>query len=435
MMIKNYVLSLLSTVVAFGVFLPSGYSADARSARETRVKAAVLDILDSGLAENGSLNKAKSAFDRTALLRRDDSRIPYAWGLVLLKHHQTADAAKQFSVSAQQGDKSFLPAWKTLAWTHMLLRDQSEALEAAAALAVNLATRAAVADSAGEDPSEEELAAAQWLSDFLMAAKSMARTESEAENVESYATQVASVFDGPLAHAFEAGRKTFSERLKKLQAEAEQAQEKVRARKERKQQNRSEEIKSALENAEAEQADAKLLAEDANTWLEETTRRIDRELGRLEKDYQFVSEQDKKLAKMVLEIHRSMRFIELSRDPPIVKQRKTLQLEEQLLTQQQARSSLSSQAFQIVQRGQEGMVARQQAVQKYQAATGQLVKQDADLERWKQRLDKKKASLQKSVGTSPVSRRLKSFRILLPFDIVAARQQLEQTHQNEENSE
>jgi hypothetical protein len=432
---RNCMLSLLSTVVAFGVFLPGGYSADAKSARENRVRAAVLEILDSGLAESGSLIKAKSAYERTSLLRRDDSRIPYAWGLVLLKHHKAADAAKQFSVSAQQGDKSFLPAWKTLAWTHMLLRDQSEGLEAAAALAVNLATRAAKADSVGKDPSEEELAAAQWLSDFLMAAKSMARTQSEAENVESYSTQVESVFDGPLADAFEAGRETFSVRLKKLQAEAEQTQEKVRARKERKEQNRSEDIKSALENAEAEQADAKLLAEDAKTWLEETTRKIDRELGRLEKDYQFVSDQDKKLAQMVLETHKSMRFNELSRDRPFVKQRKTLQLEEQLLKQQQARSSLSSQAFQIVQRGQQAMVARQQAVLKYQAATGQLVKQDAQLQRWKQRLDKEKDSLQESQDGSPVSRRLKSFRILLPFDIVAARQQLDQSLQFEEISE
>ncbi|MGZ0163650.1 MAG: hypothetical protein ACKVII_07025 [Planctomycetales bacterium] len=414
-------LSLLSTVVAFGVFLPGGYSADAKSARETRVKAAVLEILDSGLAENGSLNKAKSAFDRTALLRRDDSRIPYAWGLVLLKHHQAADAAKQFSVSAQQGDKSFLPAWKTLAWTHMLLRDQSEGLEAAAALAVNLATRAAKADSVGKDPSEEELAAAQWLSDFLMAAKSMARTQSEAENVESYSTQVESVFDGPLADAFEAGRETFSVRLKKLQAEAEQTQEKVRARKERKEQNRSEDIKSALENAEAEQADAKLLAEDAKTWLEETTRKIDRELGRLEKDYQFVSDQDKRIAQIMTENRKSMRLAELRRQTDLAPYR---DLESQLFTLGQNRSELAAQATQTVRTGQRLIAARQAAIQKYEQVTGQLVKQDANLQKWKQRLNKEKELPQKSDGVSPVSRKLKSFRTLLPFDMAAARREL-----------
>jgi hypothetical protein len=420
----NCMLSVVTAVVvaAGGVSLPNAFGADAQTTRDSRVKAAVLGILEAGLAEDGSLKKAKFAFDRTRLIRRDNSLIPYAWGLVLLQHNESSDAAQQFLVSTRQGDQKFLPAWQMLAWTQMINGDRDEALEAVAAVAVVLATRAAAADSVGEDPTEDDLASAAWLAEFLMAASTSARRKSEESAVDSYSTRITNVFDGPLADAFETGREQFSKRLQTLKAELEQAHKKVPARQKQKDKERTTEIESALKNAEAEQKDSTLFAGDAKTWLEETLRKLDRELGRLERDYQFLSDQDKKLAQNVVEVHKQMRLAELRRETQSLNY---LRLEEQLLSQQQSRSSLQRQAGQTVQRGQQLIIAKQQAIGKYEAATGQLVKKQANLERWKQRLGQEKESLAKPGSDAPVSRRLKSFRTLLPFDIAAARGQLE----------
>lgn len=418
-------------VVAGVVLLPNEFGADAQTTRDTRVKAAVLGILEAGMASDGSLKKSKSAFDRTRLIRGDNPSIPYAWGLVLLQHNESADAAKQFVISTQQGDQKFLPAWQMLAWTHVINGDRSEALEAVAAAAVVLATRAATADAAGEDPTQADLASAAWLAEFLMAASSSARRKSEATDVDSYSTRITNVFEGPLADALDTGREQYSKRLQALKAELEQAQKKVRARQEQKGKERSGKIESALKSAEAEKKDSELFAKDAKTWLEETTRKIDRELGRLERDYQFLSDQDKKLVQNMVETRKEMTLGEFRRETNTITY---LRLEERFLAQQQQRASLSTQANQTAQRGQQLIIAKQQAFGKYEAATGQLVKNQANLERWKQRLGQEKESLAKPEGSLPVSRKLKSFRTLLPFDIAAARGQLEAILDIEEGS-
>jgi len=88
-------LAVTAVVVVAGVVsLPNEFGADAQTTRDTRVKAAVLGILEAGMTSDGSLKNSKSAFDPTRLVRRDDAMIPYAWGLVLLQHNESADAAK-----------------------------------------------------------------------------------------------------------------------------------------------------------------------------------------------------------------------------------------------------------------------------------------------------------------------------------------------------
>ena len=257
-----------------------------------------------------------------------------------------------------------------------------------------------------------------------MAALTAARTDTESKSVSSYLTRIESVFDGPLADAFADGREAFSERLQQLTAEAEAAQERARQRNQRKKETRTGEIKSALENAEAEQTDSKFLAGDAKTWLEDTTRKIDRELGRLEKDYQFLSSQDKKLAQVMIDTHKSMRLAEVQQRAETAAYRG---LQTQLQNLERDRSTLAAQAFQTAQNGQQLLAAKQAAIQKYEAATGQLVKRTANLESWKQRLSKEQESLANAKSSAPVSRRLKSFRLLLPFDLEVARKQLEAT--------
>lgn len=402
----------------------SASDADTDGARRSLVKGTALKILDRGLGDDGSLVKAKSVFDGASRLYRGEPSISYAWGLVLLRHHQPADATKQFLFSAEAADQSFLPGRQAVAWTLMINRDHAGALEAAAALAIDLATRAAEADSAGEDPGENELASARWLGEFFMAALTAARTDTESKSVNSYLTRIESVFDGPLADAFADGREAFSERLQQLTAEAEAAQERARQRNQRKKETRTGEIKSALENTEAEQADSKLLAGDAKTWLEDTTRKIDRELGRLEKDYQFLSSQDKKLAQVMIDTHKSMRLAEVQQRAETAAYRG---LQTQLQNLERDRSTLAAQAFQTAQNGQQLLAAKRAAIQKYEAATGQLVKRTANLESWKQRLSKEQESLANAKSSAPVSRRLKSFRLLLPFDLEVARKQLEAT--------
>lgn len=412
----------LLTAVIVVSYLVGGLSARAEDRRASLVKDSVRRILDAGLGEMGSVARAKPAFESAVQTYRNEPSVSYAWGLVLLRHHQPDEAAKQFLASTQAGDQGFLPGRQAVTWTLMLNRKHGDALEAAAALAIDLATRAAVADSNGEDPIETELAAAAWLGEFLAAARTAARSDTEANSVDSYLTRVESVFEGPLADAFADGRSSFSKRLQKLMAEAEAARERARQRKQRNSEARTEEIKSALENAEAEKADSKLLAGDAKTWFEETTRKIDRELGRLEKDYQFLKSQDQKLVQAILDTNKSMRLAEVQQRAETAAYRA---FQGQLQTLERDRSMLAARAFQTTQSGQRLLAAKQVAIQKYEAATGQLVKRSADLERWQQRLSKEQESLADSRPKAPVSRRLKSFRILMPFDPEVARQKLE----------
>ena len=228
----------LATVIVAS-YLVFGLDGQSEDRRASPVNDSVRRILDAGLGEMGSVLRARAAFESAGQTYRDAPSVSYAWGLVLLRHHQLDEAAKQFLISAEAGDQGFLPSRKAIAWTLMINRKHGDALEASAALAIDLATRAAIADSNGEDPSETELASARWLGEFFLAARTTARNDSESQSVNSYLTRIESVFDGPLADAFSDGQAAFSERLEKLTAETESAQERAHQRLQRKKVSRA----------------------------------------------------------------------------------------------------------------------------------------------------------------------------------------------------
>ena len=410
--------------------------ADAPGA-DTRVKLAVQTVLQVGLTDDADLRAVKSTFERARRTARRDSRLNYAWGLVLLHYNELDEAAGQFELTARGNDASTMPARRALAWSQWVGGHELKSLQTVAAISVSL-----VEQTSGKEPEISELATAVWLGKFLGAAAQTASDETHLAEAKKLADQMPKVFEDALAAAFLAGQKDFETRLEKLQAEVDRANATAQKRFDQKLESQTADIDEALDDTEKEKQDSKLLAQDAKAWLDETTRRIDRELGRLERDYSFLADRDRRAAQTMVEVRKRMTYIEALGQRgvrgrnfrnPQVPSWQTLQ--EQMAQLEQERLTLALQAGEIARRGQLMMLAKQRAIATYQQETGRLVRKSADLDKWQERLAQQKESLADSQANRPADRKLKSFRTLMPFDFAAARRNLEESFESRQESQ
>lgn len=392
-----------------------------------RVREAVQRMLESGIRRNGSLTSARAGFERASRLAPDDPRVSYGWALVLLHHDQRDLAAEQFKIALKH-NPGFLFASNSLAWLQMLKGDDEAAVntltlsisqlinddstEAAALASVPVETQAALSEAAvGPNPEQPQTSesmpdrsrqvAVKWMAECLGAIASTSISETKAARVRFLESRISAALTAEFQRSFATGRASFRQRNETLQAKAEKLRKHADASLNDRVTERQDLLGDALDRVNAQSKDTQLKRQDAEVWLDEALQKIDRELGRLERDYQFLSRHDARLKSEWLTARQSLTRLELRPDqrrnlpnPLPVSGRlgsdrfEATRLRTQLLGIERNLNAVSQRVFWVTRRAQSLLVGKRTAITKYEKATGSLLKQQSTLGKWQQRIAK-----------------------------------------------
>ncbi len=117
----------------------AGWLAAAATPQEKSFEASVRELLDKPwTAGRPGLKLAELSVANASKANGDDPRLPFAYGLVLLKNYQYDEALKQFEASSKMASPTYLPGARATVWLRCLRGDANSAMLGAAALAKHM---------------------------------------------------------------------------------------------------------------------------------------------------------------------------------------------------------------------------------------------------------------------------------------------------------
>lgn len=401
--------SLIVVSLATAWLVPTcGSAADPKSAAAAKPlsaadEAAVAEHLKEAF-EDGFIVGPKRAADAQKHLAQarkvapGDPRIDYAYGLILVKQSQVKLAATQFESAAKQDAGRFWPAWQAAIWGHLVDKQYEAGLK-------RLDEYAEVVKAAEkpDEISEAQRSAARWIGQMIESLSRCADSKKVHDLLAEHEVKLLDTFGDDLSAAVEAGREAIRER----EFELDQASGSARAAAARKKQLRNEDkaskIEKDIEGIGKEKENAKKTAEEAKKQIEEYLAKSDKALGQLEKDYQFLNQRAQSIYQSYTLAGTQLTAMQLSMTPQALKnmgplgagqmQQQYLQVQNQMMSYQLEYNSTLGRMSEVADRGSAAMQQRMAAIKQYESDTGDLLKKNADLDKWASRLKDQKQKL------------------------------------------
>jgi hypothetical protein len=328
-----------------------------------------------------------------------DWRIDYATGLVYLKQSQMKPAIARFEAAARSEGPAGWRAWQALIWSRFVARENDEGFK-------DLDEFAAVVKKAGpsDGTSPEQRDAARWMGQLLESLVRCNESKKFREQVSDHEARLTEALGSELSEAVESGREFIRDREIELGREAEAASaEAAQSKKRRKQEEADSIAKKTTGIKETKENNAKS-AEDWKKFLDETLEKTEKQLTKLETDYQDL---DRQAATHMEAYNRSGQLFTryLIAAPPGTNMLDLRNEMESYRAQYNATiarmSAVLAQATQIVEQ-------RTQVTADYQKATGDIVKENAKLDKWSARLKDQKQKLEDDQPAGKVAKGAKA---------------------------
>ncbi len=375
----------------------------------------------------------QNAQKRLALARRvapADPRIDYVHGLILLKQLQVEPACAHFEAARKLDRGRYWPAWQADIWGHFT----NKKYETGFARLSEYATLVGHAEKPDE-VSEAQRHAARWIGELLEALSLCADSKKVHGLLTTQQAQLQETFTGELLEEMKAGRESIQEREAVLDQEADLAHETAERKREHRNRERASKLEKEIERLGKTGNDDKKTAAEWKDWLEATLAKIDRQVGLLERDYQYLAQRAASVMQSLTLAGQEITSLQVAgtfRPSADAKQGAAYnsgfdvrQRQGQMLGYQLEYNATIWRMELVVQQGNMLANQRAEAIQSYQAATGELVQKDADLDKWATRLKKsqQKLTVQKPQGKgrkNPPDGRTQpySLKVYLPFDLL-----------------
>jgi hypothetical protein len=379
-----------------------------------------------------SLKEARRIYDAAIEDSKGDPRVEYAFGLVLLKQLKNKDAQAQFHAATRSPGQEYLPAWQALVWSHLVARDYVSGYAQLREFARRLSDPKSQVDQAQREES------AEWIGRVIAALQKSVDTVKQREALLREDETLKEIL-GPALQPFLARGKADVHSLHALMEEDVQQTREVAQAKEQKERAEKEfQVAKELE-ASAEKRDAlKKSAEELKTYLDERLAAFDKQLTRMERDYEFLQKRILSITASQVQVNAEMGLLSeqlanvnnnnrngAGQQANIYQQRMAVLEVQSIRYQLELDQSLAA-TVQASQRAQALVGQRAAAIQQYERATGQVVKQDSALNLWQDRLKKDGEKL-KAPGKrklAPVVGKIqqaRSFRTYVELDLVLER--------------
>jgi DNA repair exonuclease SbcCD ATPase subunit len=320
-------------------------------------------------------------------------------------------------------------------WGHFAAKDYTAGCDRMTAMGQKLAA------IANEDDSPEVRRSIEWLGQMVGALTKVADTGKPRESVAKVDARLMDLFTGDELALYEAGKREAGAVATDVTRDAEELQKKIDAKNEDERKKKLEEVATNLETSKERRESLKRSSEDWKAWLDERLDAADKQLARLEKDYDALEKRAQSLIQSQLQIQAQITLLSVpgpgTGTTPDGKATVQSQLQQQQIStlqrQQVAyqleyeRTALS--ALGVSQQAGRVVQDRMGAVKQYEKATGNLVKQEAALGKWEDRMKKdgeklKKVAKDKASGSANKSAAPKTLRSYVDLNWAIERDRL-----------
>ena len=393
------------------------------SGRAEQYARALEQLLDAGFGpKSGALAEAKRHLVAGQASAPDDTRLPYAWGLVLWRNHRYDEAIVQFEQALGPAGRPYWPGWQARLWLNLARKNTEIAIEQALDLARECNT-------AGPND-DARLYCAEWLG-RVMGYLALPENDlaSDHDAVAEANDRIAATLAGPLRARYEAGRVAVHREFTLLRDEADATLARLAEEHQKTSTAEKSQIATERERRQDEVEKLEMTAEKWKEWIDTQLEAHEKSLTRLVEDFEDLAGQADGIAASLERLNLEIVQIEqLLFDQTGQRPFNSVGTEQAYAAKTTVRDQLRSQ-YTILDRRATGVrakaleVQRKRAadVERYRKATGQLIAEGDALQKWNVLLNRREQSLGKpSKGATATARttrrRLTAFSTYVPLD-------------------
>ena len=367
---------------------------------------------------------------------RGNQRFDFANGLVLLKQGQAKPAAVQFEAAIARDGAAYWPAWQAAIWAHLADKQYEQGLKRLDEFAVIVRNA-----EKPDEISEMQREAARWVGQLFEAVAHVPESRKFDDLLAEHQVKVLDAFGDKLSESLDEGRELIRARQFELDQAAGAARSIAEKKKTLRDDDKVAKLDKNIEDAGQEKENAKKTEQEWKKWLDDMLAASDKQLGLLDRDYQFLDQRGQSLFRSYTLAGTQLTAMNLSvsmtnaknMDPYTLNlmNQQLLACQNQMLGYQLEYNANLGRMSDVAQRGQQAMQQRADGIKQYEDATGQLVKKKADLDKWTARM---KAEKQKLETQKPVAKAGKkgavdkkqpfSLKTMFPFNLEHERDQL-----------
>jgi hypothetical protein len=351
-----------------------------------------------------------------------DPRLAYAHALILRKQLQHQAAITQFEAAAKSDQGAYWPAWQALTLIDLTDKQSDRGLRRLE----EFATLVQESGAAGVAP-PASLEAAQWIGRVLEGLDKTCEGAKLRARLERCDQSVRDRLSGDLGAALEQGRQAAREQSAKWKEQIEADLDQSAEKQEQEKQEQATKLETKQEAIEQQQAATAVTAEELKKRVEEQLAQADKQLRQFEKDYSFLEKRAESLSQSMSILTREIMELERVGSRGF-RFRPNLQAQLQQARQQSGlyEAEFNANLLQIARVSQAARGVQQQRVSivsRYEAATGQLLKKNFDLQKWAKRVDtqKQKLATQPLKKSVPLEQHAKSLRAYVALDLEVER--------------
>lgn len=404
---------------------PSFRSDEARTAYLNELSALLAQGADT---RRGSLDDAARHYEAARHIVAGDQRLEYAYGLVLLRFLRYDESAAQFE-AAVAADDAYLPAHQAAAWVKLLRREYEPAQKALVRLASAIETHAAEYPGfAARD------ASAFWVGRALGFFEGPGSSLRGAEAlVESLRESVVPTLSEPWQQAFAQGRASVAEVEHELLQAVDNAELHAKARQQVLAADKQQELTAQQQANVKEFESLQMTAEKWQEWIKEQTEELDRQIQERAESYTSELDRAQSMSTEIANLQTHiMTFENMMRVPGVssIRALQEINVRRTRILELQAQLDGVNRRAEAIRREADAFLARRAAaVDRYQRATGKILKDGGELQKVEQRLQRQLTGLEKDEGgTAPqvatLRRKAASIRTYLEPDYDAERRRI-----------
>lgn len=373
-----------------------------------------------------SLKAAQRHYEVAKELSPGNARVEYAYGLVLLKQLKNKEALAQFQAATKAPGEEYWPAWQALVWSHLVAKDYTEGYVRLTEFAKRLA-------ASNSDPSERQQAA-EWIGQVISALQKSVDTVKQREALVREDETLKDVLGAALGPSLARGKSGVNSLHALLEEDVQQTRQQAQAREAKENAEKQAQVAKNLETSEEKKEALKKTAEESKKYLEEQLVAFDKQLTRLERDYEFLQKRILSLAASQLQINAEIQLLSsasqnqnqtrsplATANPAANEQRRAL-LEAMMVRYQAEADQTLAATMAVSQRAQALIGQKAVTIKQYERATGQILEQESSLNKWQERLksDGEKLKAAPKAKLVPVTNKInqaRSFRTYVNLDL------------------
>jgi hypothetical protein len=388
--------------------------------------AAIHQLLD--IAWSGD-RQAPEAARQVYMSGRDQAknrpRWEYAYGIACLKMKRYPAAAPAFSAAALEAGSFDFAAWKGLLWTEFTLKKYPDGLGHVESLAKLVAAPA----FAGEPDERDRIAV--WVGQTMAALEKIVTQPKALDQIAQTDAKLRQLWPAELAEAYQSGRDYTDLQYDELMSGLKQAKDAAQSKEEEARTQKLQRLQKNVDQAGKERENLKKSAEELQKKAQDRLLQIDKQLARLERDYEYLQARAMSVMRSMAILQAQMQRVQVNQgnrsnaQAPVTGSLNTNlgQLDFMLGAYQREAEMTTFRAAMIADQAMRGLETRQQLAQQVQSTIGELGTKEAELEKWQGRQNKAgerlKQSKVKATSASVRQKRsqAKSLNTYLEFDV------------------